>query len=287
MCSEFGRRNVTIARHLAAAFALFFAVLGAAWGQGEGTKSAGGYGGAKIYVYRKGSISGARAHPLVFVNGELAAELDNDSYAEASVVSAGPTTVVSTETILGHMTTTVSQPGGLWTKYPGCSAIDWRKWASASTESAEACYAALKKAFYACDVVVPEGMHSALLQGSMGGHAGLVHDLHCTGREGRGVPLRCQQELEGSGLEFAQYSAITGSEEKCLIPKPDQIQTSPNPYHMLMLLHRGRRCQVNVEPGKSYYFRWSFGGNENTNKLVQVDESTGIKEMKKLHRVTN
>jgi Protein of unknown function (DUF2846) len=45
--------------------------------------------------------------------------------------------------------------------------------------------------------------------------------------------------------------------------------------------------RIEAEPGKSYYFEWSYGGFGGFHPLKLVDEAAGAKEVSKLHSAKN
>jgi hypothetical protein len=188
---------------------------------------------ATITIYRKGG--GARAHPLVFATGTSPTELDAESYVQFHVPSV-PTVVLSTQPFQGHLSASFPAPTGAWTRFLGCSEIDWQKWTSADPDNLETCYQNLEEALEGCGTRLPEGMDSPI-------------------PAPKSMPGSCQQELDGS----------------------------VNPYRILRMVHLGTSQVFDAQPGQSYFFRWSFRGNEQDTVLEQVDEKTARKEMKRLH----
>ncbi len=95
----------------------------------------------------------------------------------------------------------------------------------------------------------------------------------------------CYQNLKGA-WEGCGIKAPEGVDSPALTePVPPscehELEGSANPYRLLMMVHLGKSVPFDVEPGESYFFRWSGKGRDTV--LEQVDEQTARREMKRMH----
>lgn len=87
--------------------------------------------------------------------------------------------------------------------------------------------------------------------------------------------------------EYASREVSVGTVIFSFLPKSTVDITVPQALANGLAKKRREVLRIDVEPGKSYYFKWSYGGFGGFHPLKQVDDSTGAKDIKGLHPAKN
>ena len=87
--------------------------------------------------------------------------------------------------------------------------------------------------------------------------------------------------------EYASREVPSGTVVFSFLPKSTVNVTVYQALANNLAKMRTEVLRVEVESGKSYYFKWSYGGFGGFHPLKQVDETTGAKDVKRLHPANN
>lgn len=87
--------------------------------------------------------------------------------------------------------------------------------------------------------------------------------------------------------EYASREVSVGTVIFSFLPKSTVDITVPQALANGLAKKRREVLRIDVEPGKSYYFKWSYGGFGGFHPLKQVDDSTGAEDIKGLHPAKN
>ena len=149
---------------------------------------------ATIYVYREGHFSGAKAHPLIFINDDFLTEMENGRYASMTVPE-GAAVVTATHMVYWKtVDPKIPPPPGYWSSLPGCAAIDWRHWATGPRDDVNRCMASMNDLIKECSATVTK----------TGGPGMWIVTTH--------IPA-CNPKLEGVSAAYSRLHLATGERQ--------------------------------------------------------------------------
>lgn len=207
---------------------------------------------ATVYVYRNSRFMGMLAHSFVFVGADSFGELDNSRYIRAQV-PAGSVAVTATGVVVGHPDLGAPPISGYWSTLGGCSAIDWRQWASAQMHEVVAqCMTSLQELGRECGATVTD---------TPVGAGWVWRKIH--------IPA-CNPQVRGAEAAYNRLSLASSAVTVSLRAEPGAT------YYLRWSLVIGEaRRTPGLEPMK-------FGAS-NGQHLDVVDAVTGTKELASLH----